>query len=171
MIAPELRKLIREAAAVGIKWPLVITGKPGTGKTCAGLAVADHVHGSQWWTWDDFWRFVGDVNFGRAVSERGGAQTSEGWSEPRTTITWTPKTWWSSFAKYSLTVIDDVGLRASANDTQYEAMKMALDRREKLPMIVTSNLDLPGLGMIFDLRIMDRLAAGTVVELTGESRR
>ena len=164
--------MIREAAFAGLRWPLVVTGKPGTGKTCAGLCVADHVRGSNWWTWDDFWRFIADVNFGRATETRGGEWNQEGgYREVSTSVTWTPKKFWTSFGNLSLAVIDDVGLRASANDTQYEAMKTALDRREKIPLIVTSNLDLPELGKIFDLRIMDRLASGTVVELTGESRR
>lgn len=165
----EIRKTIRAAAAGELKWPLSILGKPGTGKTCAGLCVADHVADSEWWTWDDLWRFVGDVNFGRAVTrhERIDFQgLRQAW-----TTEWTPKKFWDYFHGLPLAVIDDIGLRASANDTQYEAIKMALDRRENLPLIVTSNLDIPGLGMIFDLRVMDRLSCGTVISLQGESRR
>ncbi len=93
---------------------------------------------------------------------------AEGYREVTRTITYTPQKWWAEFRSLPLAVIDDIGLRASANDTQYEALKMALDQRENLPLILTSNLDLPGLGMIFDLRVMDRLSCGTVIDLFGE---
>ncbi len=95
----------------------------------------------------------------------------EGYREASQVIQWTPSRFWAMFRNLPLAVIDDVGLRASANDTQYEAMKMALDQREDLPLIVTSNLDLPGLGMVFDLRVMDRIGCGTVIELSGDSQR
>ncbi len=167
-IHPKIREAIRDAAAGRTRWPLVILGKPGSGKTCAGLCVADHVEGSAWWSWDEFWRFVGDVNFGEATKTLGGQWNPEGWFELTRTITYTPQTWWSSFNKLSLVVIDDIGLRANANDTQYESLKMALDKRDNLPLIVTSNLTLPGLGTIFDLRVMDRLGCGTVIELFGK---
>ncbi len=167
----ELRQTIRDAAAGKVKWPLFICGKPGTGKTCAGLCVADHVHGSEWWSWDDFWRYLNDVNFGRAVSRRGGDMNPEGYRELTTTITWTAPKWWTWFKGLPLAIIDDIGLRANANDTQYEALKMALDVRENLPLIVTSNLDAVGIGMIFDLRVMDRLSCGTVIDLQGRSQR
>lgn len=166
-----LRQTIRDAAAGIVKWPIFVTGRPGTGKTCAGLCVADHVHGSEWWSWDEFWRFVGDVNFGRASTMFGGEKNPEGYTEPSKRFDWTPQTFWKWFRGLPLAVIDDVGLRATANDTQYEALKMALDQRESLPLIVTSNNSVDAIGEIFDARIMDRIECGTVVELNGKSQR
>lgn len=168
-----LRAKIKQATTGYLKWPLFIHGAPGSGKTCASLCVADHVERSSWSTWDDFWRYVADVNFGRAFFETGGQPTEYGVGirTPRITHKWTSVRYWAWIASVPLLVIDDIGLRATANDTQYEALKMALDQRESRPLILTSNLDTAGIGKIFDLRVMDRISGGTVVEITGKSRR
>jgi hypothetical protein len=171
-IDSSLRLVLRKASTDGIRWPLVIIGKPGTGKTCAGLSVCDYVRGAEWWPWEEFWRFTGDVNLGRAKGIfLPGKDTGEGWRESSQRVDWTPKKFWQWFGRLPLAVLDDVGLRGSANDMQYEAFKLALDSRSNVPTIVTSNLAIEGLGRVFDARIMDRLSAGTVVELNGLSMR
>lgn len=171
MIDQRLRDVIRKAAAGAVKWPLFVVGKPGSGKTCAGLCVADHVEGSGFWPWDEFWRFLNDVNMGRAVTQVPGKKNPNGYTEPGHSITWTSARWWAAFRSLPVAIVDDIGLRASANDTQYEAMKRALDEREGLPLILMSNLDEAGIGTIFDLRVMDRISCGTVVKLEGKSLR
>lgn len=171
-IDQRLRKRFRDAAKGLVRWPLFISGEPGTGKTCAGLSLADHVLNAEWWAWEGFWRFVQDVNMGRAVTTLAGRWNEDGgYRELSTVIHWTPYKWWSYVASLPLVILDDVGLRGQANDTQYEALKAVLDRRDGLPLIVTSNLDLPKLGIVFDLRVMDRLGCGTTVHLDGKSRR
>ncbi len=171
-IAPALRAVLRKSSIDGIMWPLVVVGKAGTGKTCAGLCVCDNVRGSEWWAWEEFWRFTGDVNMGRAKGIYiQGKDTGEGWRELGRREDWTPKKFWKWFGGLSLAVLDDVGLRGNANDMQYEAFKLALDQRANQPFIITSNLTVEGLGGVFDARIMDRLGAGTVVELNGRSMR
>ncbi len=165
-----VRAAIRKASTDGIAWPLVVCGNPGTGKTCAGLCVADHVPGAEWWAWEEFWRWVQEINMGRFKGSPS-IELSPGYREITRHVNWTTRSLWKWFKGLSLAVIDDVGLRGDANDTQYESLKQALDQRAGLPLIVTSNLDVVGLGKVFDLRIMDRLSAGTVVELFGKEAK
>lgn len=84
---------------------------------------------------------------------------------------WTVPKWWSWIEALPLVLIDDLGLRDRANDTQYESLKGLLDRRTAKPLIVTSNLGVDEIAKIFDARVWDRLACGTVIELKGESLR
>lgn len=173
-IDQNLRQTFRDAIQGLVKWPLFVGGAPGMGKSCATLCLADHVPGAFWTPWEAFWKFISDVNFGRAQSEIPGRLVDEGLGTYRTlsvTVNWTYKRWWAHFYHLPLAIIDDVGLRASANDTQYEALKQALDARERKPLIVTSNLDLGALGKTFDARVLDRLSCGTIVLLNGKSRR
>lgn len=171
MIHQAIRLQLRKASTDGVKWPLVVCGKPGTGKTCAGLCAADHVPGAEWWAWGEFWRFVLDVNMGKRANDyKQGRRTEEGWFEPSVRVRWTTAGLWKWFAGLPLVVFDDIGV-ADANSTQRETLTTALDRREGKPMILTSNLDIPGLGAGFDARVMDRLSAGTVVELFGKDAK
>lgn len=166
-----LRQAIREAAAGKLRWPLFITGNPGTGKTCGALCVVDHTEGSEFWIWDEYWRFVNDVNFGRAQTIIQGGKDPDGWDHPSRMIDWTTQKWWAYVERLPLLVLDDIGLRGVANDTQYEAMKLTLDRRHNLPTILTSNLDVVKIAEVFDYRVMDRIDSGTTVHIKGTSRR
>ncbi len=173
-IDPKLRQTFRDAAQGLVKWPLFVGGEPGQGKSCATLCLADYVPGAFWTPWEAYWKFISDVNFGRARSEIPGRLVEEGlgsYRELSVTVNWTYRRWWAHFYHLPLAIIDDVGLRASANDTQYEALKQALDARVHQPLIVTSNLDLNTLGKTFDARVLDRLSCGTIVILKGKSRR
>lgn len=169
-IPMEIRKVLRATASGLVRWPILLCGDPGTGKTSASLCLVDHAPGSEWWTWEGFWRFVGDVNMGRAMEERKPVAAA-GYREVSKPIKWSHRGFWKWFRDLPLAVIDDVGLRSTANDTQYEALKMALDQRHGLPLLVTSNLDPAALGIVFDLRIMDRIGSGTVIKLEGKSMR
>ena len=168
-----VRRVIRSAAQGLVKWPLTLVGPPGTGKTCAGLCVVDRVSEAYWCDWERFTRFMLDVNFGRAVQEIPGRVVMEGrpYREPTRIITWKYAAWWSYFEKLPLAVLDDIGLQGKATEPQYKAMKTALDTRNNLPLILTSNLSLDDLGKVFDHRVHDRISGGTVIELKGESLR
>ena len=134
-------------------WPLYLWSKsPGTGKTCAGLVVADLWERSRPWPFEDFANGLLDAKFGR--SEIGSLAT-----------------WWGFVVSRSFVFLDDVGTRERANETQYEAFKGVLDRREGLPLMVTSNLPPSSMVGIFDARVADRLVAGTTFEVVGESMR
>lgn len=170
-IPNHVRQTIREASATGIKWPLYLVGNPGTGKTCAGLCIADYCPGAWWVEWPEFWRFVNDVNFRRAETEIRGVLNEGGWREPSATIKWNPARWWRYAERLSCFVLDDLGTGDKATALQYEALKTLLDRRQKKPLIVTSNVEPLALKDTFDARIVDRLDSGTVVKLSGKSRR
>lgn len=171
MINDKIRVWLRKSSTDGIKWPLVLCGKPGTGKTCAGLCAADHVPDAEWWAWGEFWRFVLDVNMGKRVNDfRQGRRTEEGWFEPSMRVRWTTPGLWKWFTGLPLVVFDDVGV-ADATSVQRETLTTALDRREGRPTILTSNLDVAGLGKVFDARVYDRLSAGTVVEMFGKDAK
>ncbi len=171
MIDMKIRGWIRKASTDGIRWPLVLSGAPGVGKTCSGLCVVDHVPDGEWWAWGDFWRFVLDVNMGKRVNDlRKGRRTEEGWFEPSARVKWTTAGLWKWFAGLPLVVLDDVGV-SDGKAAQRETMTTALDRREGRPFIITSNLDIDALGEAFDARVMDRLSAGTVVEMFGKDAK
>lgn len=136
------------------KWPLFLwSSVPGTGKTCAGLVVCDLWPMSRAWRFEDFAADLVDVKMGRH------------WCS-------TISTWWDFVQKRMFVLIDDVGAGPKeAKDTQYEALKGVLDRRIGLPLMLTSNLSHEALEKVFDARVVDRIAAGTVIEVKGESRR
>ena len=79
--------------------------------------------------------------------------------------------WWDWLEKRRLLVLDDIREFATVSDTRYDAVKMALDRRYGMPLILTTNLTLKEIAKAFDMRIADRLAGGTVIVATGESMR
>src|SRR5438309_255396 len=51
LIPERIRLLLRGLISGAEKWPLLLTGKAGTGKTCAGLCLLD-------WAGGDYWRFA-----------------------------------------------------------------------------------------------------------------
>ena len=67
-------------------------------------------------------------------------------------------------------VLDDVGQRTKVSDCQYDAIKIALDRREGRPLLITTNLSLFDLATVYDERISSRLMGGTVIETSGDRR-
>lgn len=144
-------------------WPLLILGTPGTGKTSAALALCDYIEGSEFWTAAEFHQAVLDVKFGRREWKADGYPGSGAW---------TVRGWWGMVAARPLVVLDDLGTgEREARDAFYESIKTLLDKRTCRPLIVTSNLSLEGLEKVFDGRVADRLAAGTVIEVSGESMR
>ena len=161
-----------ERAEVGkTRWPLYIHGQPGNGKTCAALAISDHVERSEFFTFEQFTAKTNDVKFGRATFTAGGQMNPEGYREVTHEINWTVQRWNQHLASAPLVLLDDVGTRDRSSEAAYEAFKGLLDSRDGKPLIVTSNHDVSVMATIFDPRVFDRLASGTVVELVGTSRR
>ncbi len=74
-------------------------------------------------------------------------------------------------AKPSLVVLDEIGTRGMVSDAHYEALLTVLDMRENKPFIAISNLDHAALTKVYDARIVSRLSAGTIMEVTGKDRR
>lgn len=152
----QLRGRLREVLAGNKPWPLVLWGSTGTGKSCVALCLCDHCPGSWFVTSETLGTEWADVLCGRLKIGDGRI--------------W-PSNYRKRIGRVRLMVVDDAGSRDKVSDTAYEAFKMVLDLREGKPLIVTSNHSPAVLKDIYDARIADRLMAGTVIELTGKSRR
>lgn len=151
-----LRALLRGEA----RWPLLVTGPAGTGKTCACLALLDYVVGAAYQTVPGFCALLIESQQGRLEWSSGG-HGGKLW----------PAQLWAKWRESSLACLDEIGARATVTDHHYETVKACLDERQGRPLIAASNLDLATIGKLYDDRIASRLAAGTVLQLEGEDRR
>ncbi len=71
----------------------------------------------------------------------------------------------------SLLVLDDLGVR-NPSEGMFPQLFDILELRKNVPTIITSNKSLDELGEIYtDGRIYSRIAAGTVMMMTGKDRR
>lgn len=141
---------------IGGPWPLVLVGEPGTGKTCAALCLLDFCAGRKFYTVMELCEELIEVQKDR--KEYGGAPDSIG-------------AWWKRWKEANCTVLDELGARDKVSDFQYECVKRAIDERHMKPAIFISNLGLDQLARVYDDRIASRLAAGTVIQFTGEDMR
>lgn len=149
------------------RWPLFLHGKAGTGKTCAALALLDHL-----WPWQQAYATTVDLTSAVMAS----------YDKNR------PDFDWQQFGPYrilndsredtpsdkrgaALMVLDELGMRDKVTDTHYECVKRVLDMRRGQPLILVSNHGLKEIETLYDGRIASRCAAGTVVELRGRDRR
>ena len=142
-------------------WPLAVCGPPGTGKTCAALCLCDHCDGdSRYWTAAGLCELL-------VMSQSGRLE----WSREGYGGTVWPETVWRWVAGAALVVLDEVGCRDRVSDFAYETVKRVIDDRYGKPLVVLSNHTLDVVARLYDDRIADRLAEGTVIVLQGESRR
>jgi DNA replication protein DnaC len=132
-------------------WPLFLSGEPGTGKTCAALALLDHCFSGEYVTCADLAE--------RALAGIRGDGPGVRWVDH------------FGVHKRALVVLDELGTRKAVSDTHYECVQKMLDTREGYPLIVISNLPLDAVAALYDDRIASRCAAGTRVELKGRDRR
>lgn len=159
----QLKTAIRETVETNC-WPLMIYGDPGTGKSCASACIY------RMWNPVAYWyrleHFVRDIHICRTSDRKAVRHIVNGESVYRSES----KLWEFVENERALWCIDDVGTR-SATESAFDIIFDLIDKRAGLPMILTSNLGLEGLAKVFDSRIADRINAGTIVNLTGESRR
>ena len=148
-VDPSLVTVFRHLVTGSAPWPLFLYGGVGTGKTLAALALADFVKESRYWTLEDLCSSIMD-------------------SDSKTSDTW------SRLENYQLAELDELGERVKSGDLLYTTLKKHLDIRERgagRVGIYISNLTPDQLVNLFDQRIVSRLTAGTVFELTGRDRR
>lgn len=150
-----LRAVFRRLTAGQAKWPLLLHGSVGSGKTLAALSLCDYMLGFPYFTTaEDLTNNVYDLS---AYCW----QRSKGIDEDRT----------------ALHVVDEVGVghpRSDPHMREYKAMKRFADNREHYAQrcaIYISNVDPDALKRVYDKRIANRITCGEVFELTGESRR
>jgi DNA replication protein DnaC len=155
-IPAPLREAIRRLVAGELPWPLLILGPAGLGKTCAALALLDHCSG--------FYYPAPDLAADLIRAQQGRLFTA-------TKRPVHPEGLWDELATAALVVLDEIGSASKVSDFSYECVKRLLDRREGLPLVCISNLDLERLDAVYDERVTSRLAAGTVLTLAGQDRR
>lgn len=138
-------------------WPLVLLGEAGVGKTCAALCLLDRARGGRrYWVVADLSMTVISVQDGEA----------EYGMRPDTLTAW-----WARYAELKCVVLDELVSRGKVSDFGYETVKRAIDSRHGKPLVVVSNGTIETIARVYDDRIASRLAAGTVIEMTGSDRR
>lgn len=145
-----LGKAIGEVMAGSSNWPLYVYGGVGTGKTCAGLCMADHVRGAIYKHFEELTAQMLQASRGQLVY---GETGHTAW----------PAQLWQEIEEAPLVVLDDVGLRERANDYQYDTFMRFLERRANTPYVVIANSDLVGLAEAYDYRIASRLSGATAI--------
>lgn len=143
-------------------WPIFLHGPAGTGKTCAALCLLDLVQAG------DFLTYL-------TVSEL--AERLIDCQQERLEFPGfhadmiSPATFWDLIAARRLFVLDELGVRDKVSEFAYEATKRAIDARHGKPFVAISNIGLDDIAKVYDARVMSRLAAGTVIEISGDDRR
>jgi DNA replication protein DnaC len=135
---------MRELVAGEAPWPLFIYGGVGTGKTCAALALADFCRSAHYTTVDELCDHV--------MQGKG----------------------FASLQKKELVIVDEIGARSNVGDLLYSSLKRVLDEREMHSHrkgIYVSNKNPDELAKLYDDRVVSRLCAGVMIELTGDDRR
>ena len=149
MVQMDLVATFRLLALGQLPWPLFLHGDVGTGKTLAALSLADFVTTARYWTLEGLCDKVMDPD----------TKTQE---------------MWGNIQEKELTILDEIGERSKVGDLLYTTVKKHLDLREQHAGrvgIYISNLTPEQLVQMFDKRIVSRLTAGTVFELSGDDRR
>ena len=151
-----LRYVFRRLINGHERWPLYLFGKPGRGKTCASLALLDHIP----WTMArrDF-PFVSYIIGGRY------------WVAEELINYLLNHEWDTRIKDCSLAVLDELGERIKNTDLHYTAVKRFADDRIHKPTIYISNLHPDEIAKAYDDRIASRILCGTCYELTGDDRR
>lgn len=138
-------------AVVEGRWPMLMLGPVGTGKTCAALCLLDLVGRRRYTTVQVMCDSL--ITAQRDDAERG------------------PADWWNRWAQATCCVLDELGTRDKVSEFQYECVKKAIDLREGAPLICISNATVKELAALYDDRIASRLAGGTVIHFAGKDRR
>lgn len=152
--------LYRSAINLAMKqdrWPVVFSGPPGTGKTCAILSLCDYLKGRCFvWTAADLVEHLTEARRGN-LTDSAGARIQVG-------------AVWQRIEDADLVCIDDLGDRgAPAGIYRYQAaeadaVKRVLDRRPGRPTILCTNLRMSELRRRYSPAIVSRLAGGIVCE-------
>lgn len=142
-VNPKLRQVLLELAQERVTWPLYLYGPVGVGKTYAALALCDLVRFPGYWTVREVMDLMAD------------REAKPPWE----------------LGKFSLAVLDELGTHKETRDFEYDAVKLFVDWRERLPAIFISNHPAEMMVSLYDRRIESRVSCGTVFELKGRDRR
>lgn len=157
-IDPNLRQAIASVIHDNGPWPLVLIGPVGCGKTCAALCVCDRYGGdARYYTASKLGTMVADAKCGR-LCYPGGSPRSE-------------HALFDDLSRYRLVAIDELGLRGTPTESEFDGVKRLLDLRPGKPLVLVSNLSIGELASTYDERIVSRMSRGTVLAMSGEDRR
>jgi len=149
LVDPELLAILRRLVEGHERWPLFLHGPPGTGKTCAALALCDISETAAYTTPEELCNRVMDAS--TANSEL-----------------------WEWVGSKHLAILDELGSRARVTDLPYMAVKDFADARERAgnpATIFISNLQPTGILKLYDDRVASRLLSGTIHHLIASDRR
>ena len=141
---------LRPAVTGSAPWPVLLGGAPGSGKTCAGLALCDIARTAFYLTVEELCGIVMD---------RGRIDQAQ---------------LWERIATKDLVVLDELGCRSNVGDLEYSAVKRLLDIRETLHaccLVAISNVEPDHLVKLYDRRIHSRLTCGLVYRMQAGDRR
>jgi len=152
---PAMREAFREK-----RFPVLLWGPPGRGKSYAAALLYSSIQGRAVW--------IRAVEFIRAIQtcRRDGSVVMPGalYECGESSL------WKSRVISPDVLFVDDIGLRAPT-ESQYELLFELFDRREGKPTVYTSNLSPNQLAEIYDDRIASRICRGTRIEFGGADRR
>lgn len=151
LIEPNLRACLRELVGGRAPWPLFLYGVPGSGKTCAVLALCDWCAGSSIYR----------------TADQQADMIAEEWREERTDA-------FRGVDSAALVVLDELGLRVKDTDLGYRAVKEVCDRRtvgKQCGTVYVSNVRPEEISAVYDDRIASRILSGTQFETAAVDRR
>jgi DNA replication protein DnaC len=153
------------ALVAGLRpWPFTMYGDVGLGKTCAALCLLDWTgmgfRGGHYLTAREFADDLRRAENGNLTWYQSGAGGKVSVADM-----------WKEIHQSVLVVVDEIGCRERANQTQYDSLLRVLDIRFGRPLVLVSNLTPDELTEVYDYRVVDRILAGTVLGMRGKSRR
>jgi len=163
-VHPRIAKLVR-AAIKSWRFPIVLRGPVGTGKSCVAACVYQSwPRAAHWYRLE---AFIRDVNTCRTSKDKKvGCKLADGETIYRTEA----GLWGLADNKNSLWCMDDLGTR-KGTETGYDIVFELFERRTGRPTIISTNLSNEEIAKLYDERIADRLDAGATINISGRSRR
>ena len=147
------------------RWPLVMTGLTGSGKTSAAAVLYGTFHQLPMWHRAD------DLLLAVSMGRKEGVQvdTLNAFGETvRRSIKF--QDFVNRVIGCSCLFLDDLGTRAPT-EPMYGALFDLLEWRKDRPLCVTTNKSAVELAELYDDRIASRLSSGTVIKFGGSDRR
>lgn len=162
---PEWQKVpavVRTAVEQAFKdrvFPVLMAGRPGTGKTWSMAAAFRQVKAQpRWIKFTEFCNLIGRCRRDGSIMLGGVYESFEG------------DMWRKHIAQPPILFVDDVGIR-KPTEMQVEVLYEILERRKTRPLILSSNMDREQLSEQFSEAVLSRLMDGTVLAFTGEDKR
>lgn len=148
-----VRGVIRDVTTGKAPWPLTLTGRAGSGKSCAALLVADYVIG-----------VVEYYTLQKLCSDLIDADKGLIWSGGPHSVAISSREIWGNIDKAALVIIDEIGTRSI--DWARDTLQRVIDSRECRPLILVSNLSPSQFDSVYDSRIQSRIDGGTVMDMS-----